>query len=718
MAINILSSIFNKGKSQATNYLSLVITPDRVLATIWTFEGEHVKTLGFGHESHTGEDILIQQAATAINTAGEQAKVNIKKTVFGLSEYYLEEGSLARTITKTLKRLSTELDLDPQAFVPISAGINHLLKVEEQQTPHVVLIGIFGSFCEVHLLQNGEVEKSNSTESALNIEKIESLLKHLKDQDTNLPSRIIVYGTSESTPLAEKIAKNDWGEIFVHEPKVNFIDDYELSRSVAYAQAADVLGYDPTTEEASKEEAPKETNEFGFVEGEDILLTQKETKVTEEPKVPKESFSKENGTIQQKQYQQEQYAVDTYQSPPLVTPERHESTKKEKRPLLSLIPIPNFTTNIGKKILIAAVALILLLAIGAFIATQTLTNAEVTIMVNGQDFQKSFQATVFSGASYSKDNAQIGGRTISGKSSGSQKAVTSGSKKIGDPAKGEITVYNWTNSQKAFTKGTGIITKSGIKFTLDGDIEVASRSATTPGEKNVNAVAVEVGPSGNLQPGQDFNFQEFDELSFSAINKGAFAGGAERQTTVVTQEDMDRLQKSLLESTTQKAKEDLKSQMGTETLYDDAIVVKVQKLQFDKKLEEEASLLNLDIEIEANALVFSESELKKLLAEIFAPDIGQNLQILPEDIIFADTEIARNGDEMEIAAKARAKIVPKFNEDELKEKIKGKSIKDTRATIKGMSEVSEVEVNFKPNIPIVSSIPRNKNKITFKVETI
>lgn len=696
---NILGTFFKKSPSPDNNYLSLVITPDRILASIWTFENEQVKTLGYGHKTLASEDVLIHQAAIAIDSAGQQAKVDVGKTVFGLASNYLEDGALSQATIRTLKKLSEELELAPEAFVPVAVAVNHLLKAEEMTTPQAIAIGIFGDFCEVNLLEAGTVKESKTSQAPINIEKIKNLAKTLKEENRQLPARIVIYGTSETSDLAGKITETDWGDIFMHEPKIDFLDDVELSRSVAYSQAADILGYEPrfAGNAEAKLEQPK-TNELGFVEGEDILLSQKSQK-------PQEDVE---------EYKEEPTNTDIFTPAPSV---------KRKSPRLSPTAFLAFFKIIpsagrGKKIALGLVILFFLTAVGAFVYAQSATTAEVVIKINGQEQEKNFKATAQAGGSFGLEEESIGAIELAGRAFGSQKAVTSGKKILGDPARGEVAVYNWTNSQKSFGKGTGIITKNGIKFTLEDDVEVASRSATVPGQSSTKVTAVEVGPSGNLEAGQDFSFQEFDELSYSAINSAAFSGGAERQTTVVTQEDMDRLEKSLLETTTQKAKDDLKIQASGQNLQEDAIVIKILKRQFDKKVDEEAPLLNLDMEVEVNAITFQEDELKKLLSEVFGVEISENLDLLPENITISDLKISRNDDELKISGAAKIELIPKINLEELKDKITGKSVKDARAKVKQIPEVTEVAVNFKPNIPIFSSIPRNKSKISFKIETI
>src|SRR3989344_4188948 len=289
MPFDILGKITGSKETKNASYLSLVFTPDRILSLIWNFENEQIQNLGFGHKSYQNLDVLIHQAAVAIDMAGEQAKVDITRVVFRLTSDWFEEGDLSKQTAKILKNLSQELDLDPQAFVPLPVAINHLLKIEESTTPNVILIGIFSEFCEVHLLENNTITKTNTSKAQINIEKIEKLTNQLKEGRDGLPAKIIVYGIGESSPLAEKIANHDWKDIFVHEPKVDFLDDNELVRAVAYAQAADILGFEPTGESESKTPTSLQSaaNELGFVEGEDILLRKDEPQQKESPKQEK-----------------------------------------------------------------------------------------------------------------------------------------------------------------------------------------------------------------------------------------------------------------------------------------------------------------------------------------------------------------------------------------------------------------------------------------------
>lgn len=700
---------FQKDKYEEANYLSLVLTSDRVAALIWTFDEGQIKELGFGQKVFTNIDLLLHQTAVAIDTAGEEAKIDFEKTVFGLSSYWMEGQELSQKSTKILKKISDELELDPQAFVPLAVGINHLLKIEKFPSPQVIAIGIFGpnskqAFCEVNLIDKDKVVNTKTTQLPPTADQIQRLIEELKEDDQQLPARIIIYGIGENEDLAQKITKIDWAKLFLHEPKIEFLDEKSLARSVAYAQAADLLGHEPLNLDQKPADIPKQKEQaresvLGFIEGEDILLSKKEPEEPEEPEeVAVPTAVDQTYAVETKSRQEE---VQEYFEP------------KARFAIISkLLNLIKFPPN-PKKIAIILLILIFLASVSSFAAGQFLTRAEIVIKVNASQHQATFTTTV---------PGQIPAETIKGTAGGNQKAVTTGSKKIGEKARGEVTVFNWTSSPKIFPSGTTIITKNGLKFAFDEPVEATSASAPSgsnpgsPGKSKVKITAEEVGPSHNLESGQDFTFTQFDEFSYSTQNEAPITGGAQRQVTTVTKEDMDRLEKSLTETITARASEDLKDKAAGKMVIDSAINIKITKKQFDKKLDEEASLLSLDMEIEAESFVFDENELKKLLADNTNSNLDEKSQARPENIEISQINSRKQEEGLILSGDFKANLVPRFNEDELAKQIAAKSPKETRSIIKQTPEVTDVLINYSPNIPFITSIPRDPEKITFKIE--
>lgn len=714
---------FKKKELSAENYLSLIITPDRVLSLIWTFDNDEVKPLGFGKKNIQELENITHETAIAIDIAGKSAKSDVSKTVFGLSSYWFEEEHLKEQTLKILKELSTDLELDSEAFVSLASSISHLLKIEESANPNAVLIGVFPStnqelaFCEFHLVENNKIISTNKYKGTANPEKIKQLIGRLKQEDKDLPSRVVLFGTSEE--FVHKMQKLAWQDLFIHEPKINFMDDEKLAKSVAFTQARDILGHEPALEGISQEPSKKEkekkaASEFGFVEDEDILLASHledpVKEVIDDQKEPQKTSEKE-----------EEYAVEKEEVQNVLVPVQEEEQEQPKpRQYDKPLALPKFPgiPDIFKHSRILGIALVVVVAfviLGTFVAGQILTQAEVIVKVNSKNEEHTFKADVVT--KIVNSDSQIQGQETVGSASGSQKAVATGSKKIGEYAQGEITVLNWTKDPKTFSQDTAVITKNGIKFTLDSDVEVASRSASTPGQNNVSVRAAEFGSNGNIEGGNDFTFQSFDELLYSARNTQAFSGGNEKQITTVADSDLTKLEKSLTDSLLEKAKNNLQEKISGKKFHDSTQVVKITQKNFDKNADEEASLINLDMTIEVSTIVYDQEDLKKYLAASVNKNISAQQEARAEGINVIDANTTRKNDTLQLSGKFQANLVPKLNEDELKSKIASKSTKEARAIIKSLPDIADVQINFQPNIPFVDTLPQDKSKIRFKLET-
>jgi len=734
MGINILSSFFKKSKPQLdTSYLALTLTPTKTIAAVWVLAEENVQVLGIAEKSFTSIDSLIREAAVAIDTAGKQAKSDVSETVFGLSSYYFEDNNLSSESMVVLKNLAEELDLKAQAYVSLASSINHYFKIKEEVTPNALLVGSFGDYTEVHLIRNNLVQRTKiSKAQPSTIEKIVQLATQIKTEEGHdLPSRIIVYGAVEESHIGKEIAKKEeWRDLFVSTPKIDFIDDEQVAEAIAYSQAADTLGHDPMVvpagdqgkekvEEVRQVEPQEETlsQDIGFIEGEDILEVEKQK--------PPKTVEKPNDDLANVEVPQEYAVEETHhklqsgENPnlqPYVRPKKQSLIEK----LTTLAWLQSFLdifkgSKSPKKIAIALGSLVLLLVLGTFIASRTLASVQVVIFANTQAQQNNFSAAAQIDGTLDPSKETIPGVELTASADGNQKAVTTGTKNTGNKAKGQVNILNWTTSPKNFSSGTVLITSNGVKFTLDSDTEVASRSASLPGQTQVNITAQDFGTDGNISANSDLTFQQYDQLLYSAKNDNAFTGGDQKQITVVSQDDIDKLSKSLLEALTQKAKANLKDAAAGKKIDDNALAIVVSKKQFDKNLNDEASILNLDMTVQAKTIAYSEDDLKNIIAQKINENSTNNLEARPENIQVTSIKAKTSADKLSLSGEYNADLIPKFNETELKEKIAGKSTKQARAIIKQIPQVSDVQFQFSPNLFLFLTIPTSKSGITFKV---
>lgn len=735
-----LSNPFSKHKEEKDqsqdSYLALTLTPDKIIACVWNFNLEDINIQAVEERPFVDSENLIHETAVAIDSACQKADTDVSKVVFGLSQSWFEGEDISEKSAKALKALSEDLELEAQAFVSLASSINHLFKVTEGITPQAVLVGIFQSsastFCEVNLVKNNKVTSSKTSAQILSAEKISTLIGQLKEGDETLPARIIIYGNPNSEIL-EKLQSSKFEGLFVHQPKIDFVENDKLAASVAYAQAADVLGHDPLPQsgkkphptqgsEPNQEKVQTEplqsrgTDELGFVAGVDILQNQKPE--AEEEQIPAPvPIPQHRGPIRK-----EDYAVEIDESDYEDQPAAVRVPKLPKFHLPKFLKMPSLPKP-SKKLGIILAAVLVLLTIGVIAAGQTLTSAVVDIKVTAKSQDGTFKAAVVSGGSYDKSLSQIPGQVTAGKASGSQKATATGSKKIGNKAKGPVNFRNFVSGQPiTFKAGTEIITQdsSALKFTLDENITVPAVTVDASGNHNpgiikANVTAENVGPTYNVGVNKNFGIVGQEFLSYDAISiDPGISGGDEKQATVVSQGDLDKMAKTQTDTLTQKAKDDFKTKSQGANIPDGSLVVSVTKKDFDKKVDDEASIINLNMEIEVSAVSFNQNDLQKLISE--TRDNQANLQSRPGDIEVSDISAKRTKDTLAITGSYRAKLIPIFDEDRLAAQIAGKNIKEARAIIKQTPEVSDVLVSFSPAIPFADSIPRAKSKIKFKIE--
>ncbi|MBI3342287.1 hypothetical protein HY024_04145 [Candidatus Curtissbacteria bacterium] len=581
-----LKNPFEKKQDTHEDYLALTITPTTVIATIWNFSNDEVNVIATAERNFGSPETIVHEAAVAIDKAAEKSSTDVNKVVFGLSSSWFENGKIKDSAAQMLKNLTNDLELEAQAFVTIAIAINHLLKAEESITPQALLIGNFNDFTEVHLVKNNEVIATKTASGEVTTHKIIKLVNDLKQENDNLPAKIIIFG-QDPQQVAQKLEGAKLEELFVHPPRIDIFSNELLAKSVAFAQAADILGRDPQLKNQKPQEIKKDSETeavpaiTGFIEGEDVLKMQEEAEIPLPPPPPEPKVE----PVYQEPLDPHNYAVEIGQSDNLQMPQHRPAPKPSRKliPSFSLPKlIPSFKFSL-KKIAIAAGVIILLAIVGTIVAGQTLTAAQVVIKANAKTQSEQFSAKVVTGSSGDIEKGEIPGQIVVGSAQNSQKAVATGSKKTGTNAKGQVTIQNWVKEEKTFPSGTELITKDGLKFTIDNEVKAATGSAHPPGEVTVGATAKDVGPAYNISSGQDLSIVGFDEFYYSAKTNTTFTGGDQKQITVVSKDDVAKLEKSLTDSLIEKAKQDLESKSGGLKIYDESKVVKVTKKEYDKK---------------------------------------------------------------------------------------------------------------------------------------
>ena len=182
-------------------YWSLIIEPGWVQAGIWYIGADVANVIsvspGAAWES---EDELVGATDAALSSSIQKLPENYKepsKTVFGVPSSWVEGGSIKEEHLERIKKVCTELSLEPVGFVIISEAIAHLYKSEEGAPLNAVIIGLSRESIEISIFKLGNL--AGSTTVARSVSLIEDVTEGLSrfEVASPLPSRFIVFDGKE-----------------------------------------------------------------------------------------------------------------------------------------------------------------------------------------------------------------------------------------------------------------------------------------------------------------------------------------------------------------------------------------------------------------------------------------------------------------------------------------------------------------------------------------
>lgn len=741
-------------------HLALELTPTVVKASLWDLWNDEVEVRGTGRSVYGQGDWegALESTDAAIAQAAESAHVaitEVSKVMFGLPDSWIVSDKIQEPYFAHLKRIAKELDLTPLAFVSLSESLSYYYKQREGSPLSGVLIGVFGQTAAVTVIRAGVASASKiftrgNDSIAVDLEQV---LSHFGNVDV-FPPRMVLYGDSDIHSLTQELLAHSWvnNGLFVHFPKVEEIPSDADVLSVSLAGGLDLArrtGVDTgsvTVREITSasepviaasvssnpvESAPVQRDpaqSLGFIKGRDYA---KETgsyvpvshspvshgkPVTASPQTP----SIQDPVVAR--------VIPRREIPSENLPLSHNELKPRspfRLPALPRIPFPFHFGRGALPIIGALVVTFFVLGIGGVWAYWTLPKARVRLMVEPRVLEKEIAVVVNpSLGANSNGSLEIPGKEATVTVKEAMRTVAQGTKTVGDKAKGEVTLYNKTQSVKTFPSGSVLILGgSSLKFVLDSEVKVASASESVGkleyGSSNATVTAMDIGTDSNISAGNTFSFKDFGMISYSAHNDSAFSGGSSRKVTVVTKNDQDRLEATLAAELKEKAKQDIQTQIGSgERLLDGSITTTVSSRKFDKTIDEEAKEVGLTMEVVAKGITFTEENLKKMVVFSSRDSVPSEFLLREEDITYA-TEFGKVLEDGKTSMNVRYKVnlVPDLKTDQIARDLAGKqhAVADRYLTQKNL--LADFSIEYDPPLPgFLKALPRNPKNI--KVEVI
>jgi len=715
----ILKKIRQQEQEKKEHFFALELDEDLVKSAVWTVEEGVVKVLAIGETQSWGDEKEILEAVdTSLSSAAEklpspEGEAEPNKVIFGLASDWVEENKIVTSKLEILKKISKELEISPVGFVVIPEAIVHCLKTTEGIPPTAILAGLGRKRLTVTLVKLGKIVGIELVERSDNLggDLTEGLSRF--GEEEIFPARILLYGPSENLEEEkQQLISYSWSQgrvNFLHLPKVEILPaDFDIrsialagGREVAKAEGIQVVPLEekPVVEKEEKKEVPEmpEAEMMGFLKGKDITKEK-----PPEEKIPEPEIIEETPKIEEKLRQINFGLIKNF---------------------LTMIPRIGFA---GKTPLIGGLLAVILFVFGGiFIACWWyLPKAEITLLVKPQILEKDFTIRLDPKLEIAdKATMTLPAKEAKTTPEGEKSRPTTGTKTVGDPAKGEVTIYNRTDRQKTFSVGTEITGPNNLKFTFNDEVAVASESAgpdytSIPGKAKVKVTAVAIGTEGNLASGTEFSIGNFSRSDFIAKNEEAFGEGTSREVQVVAKEDQEKLLLELTEELKTRAIDELsKTTASDQKIISESLTSEIIEKNFSFDVGQETSELKLNLKVEFVVLSFSEDELKNIIEDEVGKTVPAGFEYKHEEseTSFSLEKLTKEGVAI-FSVHLKANLVPKFDLEKMKKDLAGKYPDLAKQYFDNLPNIEGSEIKIKPRLPgRLATLPKLAKNIKIEI---
>ncbi len=678
-------------------YWAIVLEPGWIQAGVWEIKENKVEVISVSPVTPWETDSEIVGASdAALSSAIQLLPEGLgepSKTVFGVPPSWVNEGQIKEEYLSKIKNICTELSLEPSGFVVLSEAIVHFIKVDEGSPVNAIIARFGKDFLELSVFKLGNLV--GTTQVARSVSFFDDVKEGLSrfSLPEGLPSRIVIYDGKEGDleEIKEALTVSDWENVdkvkFLHTPKIEILPPDKKVTAVSLAGAAEIAGVTELSKEDQNIVMPEKSlspEELGFVVGEDIASGQP-------PQVEKQRISPQplKGKIQ------------TFMS------------KIFEKPVIRL---PNIK---GKKNLI-----IVGLVGGAFVALFLLfwifyPKAQIKVYVLPKRFEEKIDITVLkdSGAT-DIANKIVSGKIVLAEVSGEKTKSTTGTKKIGDRAKGSVNIQNGTGSVLKLSEGTLITAANNLKFGLVNSASIsAALTPSTPGTYVVEVVAGDIGAEYNLAKNEVFSVKDYSKSEIDAVAVSDFIGGSSRDISAVSLDDATNLLNSLTSELSSNAKKDLISSIATDRfLIEDSLVATTSSKVFSNKVGDEASNLKLSLGLKSSAIVVLKKDLIDLSQNVLSKAAPPGFSLNSDNLGFGFSRIKDLSSAILFNLIVKADFLPKEDISLLIRTVSGKSALTVEERLSQIPGFVTAEIDIKPKLPwIFGHLPKLSKNITIEI---
>jgi hypothetical protein len=735
----------DKKKESEEYYWALVLEPGWVQAGIWLVVDRTAKVVSVSPPTAWELDTeLVGAVDAALSAAAQGLSAEVpepSKTVFGVVSSWVDEGQIRQEYLGKIKLICGKLSLTPSGFVVLPEAVAHFFKSEEGSPLNAVVLGFGKDNIEISIFKLGNLLGiSQVARSVSVVDDVSEGLARFKGADP-IPSRFILYNGREGEleEARQALFKADWDDFeklkFLHTPKVEVVSPDKKVHAVAFAGAselADVKTVAVAKEEDGREEKAEEVQErdvvgageeevkpedLGFALGKDVA---RQPRVQESRGVS----AREEEAVKPKDEPKEPAKE------PVPKPKFPSFRKKFLSGIVGNIKgkassvfagvslRPKLGVKFGKSAFIYGLGFFLIFLIAAAVFWWYYPKAQVTIYLSTKKLGEKVTITVDPAAEQPKlSERTLPGEVLATEVSSDKTRSTTGTKTVGERARGEVTLYR-VGSGLSIPSGTTLDVPGELKFTLDEAVTVASGSAGTPGITKAAVTAADIGAQYNLAAGATFSVGNYSTSDVEAKNGASFSGGSSREISAVSEKDQTILEKELTDELKDEAREELIQGLSDDKLFiEDSLTATPSSRTFSHKIGDETPTLKLALTLVTKALAVGKKALTDLAKEVLADKVPEGF-VLREDQIETEFEFEREVDgKFRLSANLSANLLPEVDPKSIVREIRGKypSVAKKYLT-EQIPGFVRAEISLKPKFPgRLGTLPRVAKHIKLEI---
>jgi len=740
---NFLDKLKGSDKEEPKKFLALILTDEVVQAAVWNVAHGQTDIVALGTpvewDGDTGTTTeLITAVDATISSAVEGLENEPNNVILGIPHSWTDKNGILGVKKEFISKIRKELELEAIGYVVITDSILSYLKMQEGTPTTSIILQVSRDELTLALVRLGRIEAIETIGRSDDVvEDVVEGITRFKIVD-NLPSRIILFNSMHNLDdIIQNLLSIDWlAEFnFLHVPKIEALPKDVAIRALVIAGGSEIaksLGLavsdsvpaasTPILASSDQNFISTKPDPIGDSASEPNLLSAEEIGFTEPTKPSKVDF------------------IDPDDEPDTESVALTPGVKGAHTPgvlkhsfVFPKIKLPTFhfpkiklNLKSSKPVWWYLGGGLITLCLLIFYLIWVMPSAVITVRVTPKILEEDVELTLSS----KESSIDFAGRIVpagieSLSASGEKIGETTGTKIVGDPAKGKVTIYNRTTATKTFAKGS-TLSSGSLKFTLDEEVSVASKSAGSdyvdvPGKATVSVTASAIGKEGNLSSGTEFSVLSFGKDSYVGKNDESLAGGSSEEVRVVGKDDQKQLVKELTEELllelSSQAIENSQPGTGVYLIPDSSVV---DSVTYSAKTGETATSLTASLTLKSSLLKYKTDDVTTLVNSSIDQAIpsGYIRANLPSTVDLTASSISEDETTVKGNAKVKVSLLPVIDNAKLQTLLKGKSVSilenNLKSTIPGYL-TAEVKILPKWIPTRLKGVPRNPSSIHLQI---